>query len=276
MSDFIPAPFGLMPDEPVDPLVLGEDYAKLIAIAGSTTQHQWTRNAFSSINVMQFGHPVRVREAKKTANLYQEVYDAADASIDGGNDPRIRPHTENFGPWVVDPDIYQVAYNRGLQPVTDMVLEWTSEHPEMLWIIQDLQYIREHWQRFGYDSGNTPDYNGAIEYYPRFKARIVVDGAPIPGTGPEVVPFNTRYRGSGYADRAMRTNITALTMVPAGTHTVQLYAGQGPAEPNSTLEAILEQDKDLAYNSEPPTEGVCLGHRSLIVVSFPFGLPLGA
>lgn len=275
MSDFIPAPKGLMPDEPVDPRVLGEDYARLVALAGRTTQHQWANDAFSTENVLKQGHPVRIREAKKTANLYQATYNGTQASIDGGNDPRIRPHNDTWGAWTTDPNIYQVAYNRGLQPVSDMRVEWTTPYPELVWIIQDLQYLREKWNNFGFDSTNTPDYEGTTEYYIRFKARLSVNGGFLPGTGTEVIPFNTRYRGSGYATRAMRTNFTGMTMVPAGTHTVQLYCGQGPSDKNSTVDHIIEQEKDLPYDPEPPTEGVVLGHRSLIVVSFPLGLPLG-
>ena len=275
MSDFIPAPEGLMPDEIIDPQVLGDDYARLLALAGQTTQHQWAEGAFTNTNVLAEGHPVRIREAKVQAKLYQANYNAGQASIDGGNDPRLRPHTETWGSWTVDPNLYQLSYNRGLQPVSDMRVSWTSPYPELVWVIQDLQYIRERYNRFGYDGTNTPDYNGVVEYYIRFKARIAVDGAFLPGTGPEVVPFNTRYRGSGYAERALRTNLVGMTMVPAGSHVVQLFAGQGPSDKNSTVENIVEVEKDLPYDAEPPTEGVCLGHRSLIVVSFPFGLPLG-
>lgn len=276
MSNFLPSLLGLFPDEPVDPTVIGEDLSKLSALAGHTTQHQWAQDAFTDEEVLKEGHPVRIREAKTTANLYQAVYNSSAATING-EDPKIRPHAADLsgGTFTVDPNLYQVPYNRGLQPVDDMRVEWTSSYPELVWIIADLQYLREKWENFGFNASNPSDYEGTKEYIIRFKARLGLNGAMLPGTGPEVVPFNTRYRGSGYPSRSLRTNFEAFSMVPAGTHVAQLFVGQGPGEQSVTLGHVLETEKTLPYESEPPNEGVVLAHRSLIVITFPLGLPLG-
>jgi len=273
VSDFIPAPKGHMPDEVVDPNLIAQDYQRLLALAGRTTQHQWASSAFASENVFKEGAPVRVREVSVPAHLYQAVYNPVNATVDG-DDPVLRPHMDASNPFTVDLALYQIPYNRGLQPVSDVRLEWTTEYPELLYILADYQYVRERWNTWGY-AGAAPVGPGTTEYYIRMKARIGVNGGFLPGTGPEVIPFNSRYRGSGDPRRSRRTNIAGIAQVPAGTHTVQLHVGQGPSEPDSTAAHELEQDLELAYNNEPPTQGVCLGHRRLIVISFPFGLPMG-
>jgi hypothetical protein len=265
MKPFIPAPFGNMPDEVVDPERLAGDMVELHRIAQRTTQHQWAEDAFSDERHLKVGHPVRIRFSEVEAHLYQEVFNGAVANPDTENPILRNGIVAGATP---DPNLFQIPFNRGLNPVPDPRVEWNTPFPELVWVIADYQYVRERDDQFG-----TPEE--PKDYFIRAKIRIGLDGVTQAGAGPDAVPVNSRYRGAGYRRRSNRSNITWMGLIPAGSHVVQLYAGQAwtADSPNSE---VAEMDEEMGYHQDPPTTGVCLGHRRLIVISFPFGLLLGS
>jgi len=267
MSEFIPAPEGVFPDDVTDAEKLAEDFLRLHRIASHPTQHQWRSGAFTTENLMKEGHPARLMVTKTEAHLYQASYADAVATIDGDN-PVLDAITAAAADVaaVADPALFTVPYNRGLVPVTGTRQEWTTPFPEFVCVWISYQYIRRAQGRWG------SDRDTALEV--RFKSKIAINGSLQPGTGPEVIPLRSRYRGSGYARRSMRTTVCWMGALPAGTHYAELYAGQGACDSSSDEETV-ERDSEMQYKAEPPSTGVCVGHRTTIVLRFPFGMTLG-
>lgn len=250
-------PDGIFGGEVVDPDTLAREYQRASQLAARTTQYQWAANGFPDRNVLLEGDHARIRVLEVTAELYREGVKLAVA----GNDPDLTRATG-------DPDLFQIPYNRGLAEVTDqngdaLAIEWQSAYPELVVAIIDYQYIR--------DALSTWAQNGA--WQPRVQMQVQLDNSSMPGSGPWGKPLNGQARGTGFARRAGRSRIVAMRHAPAGPHRVVLLAGQMPATPASASD---EDDSDpIEYGENPPTEGVCIGHRKLILLTFPRGGFLG-
>lgn len=300
--DFIAAPRGVFPDEIPDPERLFGDFALLTALARSTTQHQWkgdssgAARAFGNVNFMKEGPlgPVKVRAVKSEAHLWQATYDPGVLSM-VLDPPNLR--SVDVGGGTPDPNLWQVSYNRGLEPVefaevngwgagptgwassTQSSIQWTSAYPELLLVIASFQYVRTLHTRFGsaWDFDAVTPQAEPRTYDIRFKARIGVDGGFVAGTGPDAPSYVTRYRGAGYDHRAALFSMLGVVPLAPGTHNVQLLAGQGFATDAATKDEDEEEIEgtEMAPEQYPPTEGVCIGSRRMFAITFPFGLPLG-
>lgn len=260
----IAAPFGVSPGDTIAPEELARDFREMSALGQSPTHHQWKNDAFTSENFMKEGAPVKISDQVQGARLYQATYVNTVATPDG-DDPIINDYVK--GTATPDPNLFQVPFNRGLVSVTGTRVDWVSEHPELVMLMASWQYIRRHHARFG-ESSN-------LSYDVRFQARLAVDGAMIPGTGPHMNMVQTRYRGAGYARRSTSMTAVWVGVLPAGSHFVELFAGQAWAA-TSEHDEVVERDDPMDYRQDPPDTGVCIGNRAIIPVRFPFGLNLGA
>lgn len=253
-------PFGIFGGEVVDPEQLAGEYQRAARKASRTTQHQWARDAMPDRNVLLQGDHVRIHEVEVVAELYREGVKLSPV----GNDPDLTRATG-------DPDLFHVPYNRGLVEVDDqsgnpLAVEWTSKYPEVVVVIVDYQYCREkqqHWDT----------QNQRIDVRTQFQ--IYLDNGGMAGSGPWAIPLSGGYRGTGYARRSNRSQIVAMQLVGAGAHRAVLMAGQMPAD-----FIVAQDDEDdeaeVSYLEYPPTEGVCVGSRKIIVLRFPRGGILGA
>lgn len=251
-------PSGMFTGEVIDPEVLSKEYQRLFRLAARTGQHQWIQDAFASRDTLKRGDHVAIEFLEQEAHLYRDPYNAGTYNI-LTNNPDLSKATG-------DPNLWQFPYNRGLQEVSDennavLAVEWQSAHPELVWVSVDYQFIRNRLNEFG-----------QVDQHIRAQLQIYIDEGQQPGSGPYAVPLNGKFRGTGFARRAGRSRLTALAIVPAGPHRVVVKGGQMPSV-ESTAE---ESEPEVDYQEDPPTEGVCLGNRKLIVVRFPRGGFLGA
>jgi hypothetical protein len=106
---------------------------------------------------------------------------------------------------------------------------------------------------------------------PRAKVRLAIDDVLYAGAGMYAIPTDPGTRGTGIASRAERTSVVAIGFVGPGAHTVNGMAAQGQAK-----RAAAETKSDpVTYATAGPTEGVCIGNRRTIVLTFANAVQLG-
>lgn len=249
-------PFGVQAPEVADPAEIAREFQEAAKVGGRSTQYQWLRDGFSDINVMKRGGPVCFEECGVLAVL----------GTLPGTDP-ILPDDPG-----ADPNLWKIPYNRGYSVIDSddenngvMRIQWSTSLPELLICVYSLQYIR--WDT---NSGLWPQFftTGRI---PRVQVRMQVDGAPLPGTGPEAVPIDGKYRGQGLAVKGAALAAMSVTFVPPGTHTFEVAAAQA-----SALNSDDDEAEEETYGDDGPTNGVCIGTRQGFVLRFAGGGVLGA
>jgi hypothetical protein len=240
-------PFGFKGGEVCDPDVTAEDFFEAMRVASRLTQWQFANDAFTDRDVITPQESVRFHMLEARGLLQTTP----------GVDPIL---TAAMG--AVDPDIWQIPYNRGFQEIGDgdVAHVWTSKFPELVMSVFTFQYIR-------IDQEDFPDYDAADPttwLHVRAQIAIAFDGARMPGTGPFANPIDTTYRGTGLGQRATRTTVVALGMLPAGAHRVAPMGAQQAAV-GTAAEGYTDETRFL---SNPPVEGVCIGNRRHILLRF--------
>jgi hypothetical protein len=241
-------PFGVASGGVVDPDELAQEFDEASRVANETSQYQWLRDAFGSVNRL-----------KKSGHV---TVDTSEQHVDLGATVTGRPKL--FSADSPSAQLFQIPYNRGFVEVGEaggtpasVGISWTSRYPELVVAIYCLQYIRE-------DRGLFPD----VELDIRAQFRIAVDDAPISGTGPFAVPLDGLSRGVGFGGRAFRSCAVAMLPLPAGRHYVTGYAAQASAIEHKERK-LIERTR---YLDDPPFEGVCIGSRRLILLRFKKGV----
>lgn len=297
-------PFGIKPGEIVDPDKLSDEYVEASRIAGETGQFQWSKDAFPGHkNYVTQGNAVTVHEVNQPVDLqvsytdkrYEPVLDR-DAS---GKDSKYfywnnaNPSSRSDVGTPVDIGIngtntglFHIPYARGWREVeiaradastntaSPMEVTWTSEYPELVWIIFSFNYVRNNASDFYVYHGGSSIGDDAVSLLLRSRVRLTIDGAHIDGSGPYGSNPDGLLRGNGYAGYAMLSSCVAMANVGAGTHRVVPVASCEPhadADSDNFFDGELKQSR-IKYLKAPPVRGVCLGARRLIVLRFPKGM----
>ena len=298
-------PFGIKPGEVVDPDKLSNEYVEASRIAGETGQFQWSKDAFPGHkNYVTQGNAVTVHEVNQpvdlqvsyTDNRYEPVLDRDLATTDSkyfywnNKNPATRGDVAtptDTGANGTNTGLFHIPYARGWSEVetarTDgsatetspMEVTWTSEYPELVWIIFSFNYVRNHREDFYVYHGGTAALGAySTLLHLRARVRLSIDGAHISGSGPYGANPDGMLRGNGYVESAMLSSCVAMRDVSAGTHRVVPMASCEPHSTPSTgnhFDGELKQGK-IPYLNAPPTRGICLGARRLIVLRFPKGM----
>tara|TARA_R110000824_G_scaffold65772_2_gene171105 strand:+ start:14784 stop:15578 length:795 start_codon:yes stop_codon:yes gene_type:complete len=263
MSTYLPK--GLKSGAVISPDELGDEFVRASVVASETTQYQWTDETFqdsanSNIDLLKSGTGVTSTEVSQAAFFRYNSQTWADGS--SGQEPLL---TVAAG----DPELYHIPYNRGFSKITgtqDMEISWTTQYPELVLVAFSYQGIRKHYTDF--DAYLT----GANYIYPQVQTRITINGGSIIGTGAAEINHGGETRGQGLQNRAVRTTTIGMTLVPPGTHTVTAEAAQ-PQSYGTSFSNLV--NGDVTSFDNPPDEGVCVGHRRLILLRFPKGKLLG-
>lgn len=263
MSTYLPK--GLKSGAVIDPDELGDEFIRASKVASDTTQNQWSDASFqdatnSKINLLKAGTGVIATEVSQSA------FFRAGGSPAWTTDPGKAPNlTVASG----DANLYHIPYNRGFSKITgtqDMEINWTAEYPELILVAFSYQGIRKRYSDF--DVYNT----GADFVYPLTQTRISLDGGTIIGTGTYEHTQDGSIRGQGLQNRAVRTTTLGMTLVPPGSHSVVAEAAQSQCYGTSLVNLV---NGSVTSFDNPPDEGVCIGHRTLILLRFPKGKLIG-
>jgi len=263
MSTYLPK--GLKSGAVIDPDELGDEFIRASKVASDTTQNQWSDASFqdatnSKINLLKAGTGVIATEVSQAALL------RTGGTPGWGNDPGQAPDlTVASG----SAELYHIPYNSGFSTITgtqDMEINWTSKYPELVLVAFSYQGIRKRYTDFDvYNSGSD-------HVFPQTQIRISLNGGTIIGTGAYDHPHDGALRGQGMQNRPVRTTTLGMTLVPPGSHSVIAEAAQpqayGTALGGSSAGSVTAFDN-------PPDEGVCIGHRTLILLRFPKGKLIG-
>ena len=245
-------PFGTATGEVIDPDLLAREFTEAAADASDTNQWNWLRNAMGVFKAKFTG--------KDLVNA-QQTFVACDLQSAKGVEPTL-PDTVG-----ADVNLWKVPFKRGYSPIGsgtphgDLALTWETEYPELVMVVLTFQYVRV---LAACDANYTP-----VNTY-RFQARIQVDGAVMPGTGPFGVPDSGNFRKTGYGQSAAAISVVWLGVLPAGSHVIEGVAGQADwakVDPPSATKGAAK----MKFARYSPVEGVCVGNRSLIAVRFPRG-----
>lgn len=255
-------PKGVQSGEIVDPDELADEYIEAARVAQQATQWQWFANAFSTtsptdtdVAKLARGAAVQMAQVKHEAALGVTVL----------TDPSL---PDDVG---ASADLWKIPYNRGFHRVNEgdseeALIEWVSEYPEMVVMIASYQYVRR----------DTGDYSGSFfstaGRIPRAQFRLALDGGLLEGSGPYASPQDGKYRGLGIATKAMSGGAVQVRFTGAGAHNAELMAAQAPA--NESDNSGDGESEEATYEDDAPTDGVCVGSFRLIVLRFPFALPL--
>jgi len=263
MSTYLPK--GLKSGEVIDPDELGDEFIRASKVASSTTQYQWAGAAFqnssnSNIDLLKAGTGVIATEVSQSALL------RTGGSPGWGGDPGQAPDlTVSSG----SSELFHIPYNRGFSKITgtqDMEINWTTEYPEMILVAFSYQGIRKIYTAFDVYS------TGADYVYPQTQVRISLNGGTVIGTGAHDHRHDGKIRGQGMMNKSVRTTTLGMTLVPPGSHSVSAEAAQSQAY--GTAHGDKVTGSVTAFDN-PPDEGVCIGHRSLILLRFPKGTLIG-
>ena len=246
-------PHGVAATEVIDPDDLAQEFDEASRVGTETSQYQWLKSTFSSVNrLKKAGHVVM-----DTNKQYVELKDAS------GTRPII---TTLFG--TPSTQLFQIPYNTGLHEIgttggtpSSVGIAWTSAEPELVMAVFDFQYIRENKT----DMPKPGAFGEILDY--RAQVRIAIDDAPIPGTGPFAVPLDGNPKGVGFGGRSIRSCAVAMLPLAAGRHYVTGMAGQGAAIPLEDKRVI----KRTRHLNDPPFEGLCIGSRRMTLLRFKKG-----
>lgn len=245
------APQGVMPGDVLDPVEVAADFNKAKALGSKLGPWQFLRNAFPDPDVFVKDGPVTLEGPCGATALLGTV---------PGTYPLL---PDDVG---ADANLWKIPYNRGFHVIDDggsgvMRLQWTSQYPEVIWPMYSLQYIRRDTSLGGWA---TFFVTGRI---PRVNVRIHIDGALVPGTGPDVAPIDNVFRGGGLAVKAAALAAMGFVPLAPGPHTFEVLASQASAM-NSSDEDTSEPEW---YGDVGPEEGVCIGTRQGWVCRFTLG-----
>ena len=256
------APKGVGSTSVVDPDQLSKDFIEADRVTTSQTQWQWAEDSVSDLDKLMLGAAVKIDTASQTALVRGSSSSGPTAhriSV-GGYDPALTLSD--------DPNLFHIPYNRGMHLIkgdTDMSITWTAEYPELILVFFSFQYSRKDRAQFNLN----PDDDLA---FIRAKIQMYLDGAAIYGSGINNLTESDSYRGTGYVNRNLRTTLRGVTLVGAGSHTIEAKAGQ---ESCSLVDTTTGAEANIGYFDNPPDEGVCIAHRTLNVIRFPKGTFLG-
>lgn len=248
-------PFCVRSKGVVDPTQLAAEFMEASRAAGNPGPHQWQDSAFGAAERVQLkrGEHAWVRNASTQALT--------------GSTPLLY---EQIGVGVGSASLWYIPYNQSFAEVGDgdVAVSWTSQYPELVLAVCSFQFMRFDVTRFpGYVAGDSTTHRKI-----RAQVLLEIDGARQDGSGPFAVPTDTRYRGLGVGVRAFRSSVTALAFLPAGAHRITPVAAQTSCL--NVTDGELEDATQVI--DDPPSDGVCIGHRRVIVVGFPRGKQLGA
>jgi len=235
-------PNGVMPGEVIDPDKLAREFIEAANLAGQTNQWQWKKDIFNT-DYLRGLDCCRIEQSQVACDL-QSVQGAEPILPD---DPG------------ADSNIWKIPFKRGFMPMGDgtpagtLQLQWTTEYPELVLIVLTCQYVRR--------LDSSDEFMNPGDDCIRMQARIQLDGAVLPGTGPFGTPIYT-VRGTGYAQNTAALSTIYVGVIPAGTHVVQGVAGQSD---NAHVNA------ETVFQAPAPVDKVCIGTRSLFAVRFARG-----
>ena len=249
-------PFGVFGGEVVDPQKLAEEWREAARVAGKQTRWQWKDDCFSDQENFKL---LKSDESFAAATIGI----GADTKSSYSSPAKLQDPSASTNMWLV-------PYNRGLQEVGDgdVSYEWESQCPELIFVSYSFNYMRNRLS-FLFPTSYSSAYLPQDQV--RFIARIRIDGNPLPGAGMYVVPVNSLYRGSGLGTISCAPSIVAVAMLPAGAHTVSLFAGIKPFNGayNSWTEVTGWAD------DESPVDGVRIGARNMSLLRFGRGSMMG-
>lgn len=260
------APKGIGNTSVVDPDVLSKDFIEADRITTSQTQYQWAEDSVLGLDKLALGAAVKIETVSQAGLLRGSASSGAlnhrwSAALGArGQDPALTASA--------DPNLFHIPYNRGMHLIkggTDMSITWTAEYPELILAFFSFQYSRKGRDEFSLN----PDDDLA---FIRTKIQMYLDGAAIYGSGINNLTESDSYRGTGYVNRNLRTTLRGVTLVGAGSHTLEAKAGQ---ESCSLVDTDTGAEANIGYFDNPPDIGVCIAHRTLNVIRFPKGTFLG-
>tara|TARA_R110000824_G_scaffold199734_6_gene383716 strand:+ start:8460 stop:9230 length:771 start_codon:yes stop_codon:yes gene_type:complete len=251
-------PFGVSDGEVVDPDKLAEEFREASRIAGNQTHWQWKKGCFT-------GKPELLEQGTAVSALYVGV----GAKTQSTNAVKMSL-TDTATPSVHE-NMWKVPYNRSLAEVGDgdVSLSWDSPYPELIFVSFSFNYLRQALQ----DLFPTSTVDETIPNpQVRFVLRLRIDGYDPPGAGIYSVPINSLYRGTGLAAPSASPTVVAVTLLPAGSHTVSAFAG---LKPYQGTDSWYKQGDDVSHTGEVPGDGVRVGARYMSVLRFGRGAMMG-
>jgi hypothetical protein len=244
-----------------DPERLTDEFRQASRIIDQTTQYQWHEDAFTSPLQIEPGALCRIRTNFKQVPL----------SVTGTTPPQLVETSSSL----VSANLFQIPYNQGFADITDTDVTWTSQYVELVWCIFSFQYLRARAGSEAAAEGEKPDIlPDPTDKQIRAQIKVSIDDTLYDGSGPFAVPVDTSgtYRGAGYRNRSLGSSVCVIQMLPPGTHRVVGVVAQAP---DTKVEDGINSSK-VQYSNDPPTQGVCVANRRMIVVTFAQGGRMGA
>jgi hypothetical protein len=241
-----------------DPDRLTDEFRQASRIIEQTSQYQFHGGTFPSPAHLDPGATVRLRTNSKFVLV---------------NVTDTRP------PQLVDSslssaDLFHIPYNQGFSEIDDTDVSWTSQYVELVWIIFSFQYLRARTGSGAAAEGSKPDILiDPADLQIRAQIKVGIDDTLYDGSGPFAVPVgDSQYRGAGYRNRSLGSSVCVIQMLPPGTHRVVGNAAQAAAVKVS--DGI--NSAETKYLGNPPSQGVCIASRRMIVATFAQGGRMGA
>lgn len=238
-------PFGVQPGEVADPAILTREAQEAQAVAGKMSWWQMRQAAVGLAEDIDLDDV-----------LHFELEDThAELQTDRATEP-VLGLTGSAG-------LFQIPYNRGLVEVDNTRREWTSIYPELVFYVVSYSYIRERLNVIIPGFSGSPGGEDTV----RFQERLRFDDVDMPGTGPFALGLDGKLRGVGYGGRWLATTVMCSTILPAGSHSACMVAGQlGIGRPDNDNGEAAMLPEDI-----PPYPGVCIGSRNVILVRIAMG-----
>jgi len=258
-------PHGIFDGSVVSPEKTAREFFEAQQVADNCTQYQFNKESFNHSRLETESH-VKVEYVEQEATL-------------------------RFGPGAIDFDstssnFFFIPYMRGLQEVTmptDGWPEWTSTYTELVFVVFSFQYARDRNAHWNPAVGSTATDAGYSII--RSQIKLFIDGVSLPGAGVAPTQFYGLSRGAGLGAQSAFTSIHAMTVLPAGSHRVSVRAGQKSCvsweQPwEAQAQSTGAKDQHMAepthnLTGDPPTSGVLIGNRSILVLRFARGGELG-
>lgn len=247
MSSDLYYPFGAMPGEVLDPAQAAVDFQNAAKVAQDLSHWQWAAETFTDPSCFQ--DAVLKGYVSQEVNLGTTELSEPVLPDDGG----------------ADANIWKIPYNRGWDLVGNnagesMYLTWASTYPELLVMWGWAQYARRRKDKAGWAGSWTDDMT------PRVNFSLRLDGAVLPGLGPQGATLDGKARGAGYGVQYLAWSGLVFMVVPPGTHTLEIVAAQAP-----WTKSIDDNEDSNESIDEMTTQYVCVGNRKLLCLGLPMG-----
>tara|TARA_B100000424_G_scaffold41837_1_gene28315 strand:- start:5867 stop:6808 length:942 start_codon:yes stop_codon:yes gene_type:complete len=239
-------PKGIGNREVADPSNLSREYTEAVKIANNVSHQQFRKGSFpietfnhqhcnvtvsskfANLKVTKGNGPILPKSFDSSSGVVSDVTSSTATIPQAGTSDQ-----HNVGP---SSNLFEISYNKGFVDIPDTSVTWTSEYPELCLIYLVYQYCRSHNEDYLSDS-DSGDFFGAQSGDPKYskmrkhrlQSAINVDGANIPGTGPNGVPTGDSFRGTAFTGRSLHTSVATVQFLPAGTHTVKGVVALGPS-----------------------------------------------